>query len=224
MVAVPLTQLMRNWCNLTRMRHVNKALRSWRELLQNLNPSLPYLVDTDANPEGVQIILSKVVEEEDFMVAYYSANFRQLECSSCVTRKEILVMVESLLLCISIFTYSWLINHTILCRLKVIKIIEGRAITVFGLARANTVLCTSQAECTTMPTAWAAVLVSLIVVFMPEGSLMPEVGRRDWRSSWAVNKGASGRSGSWACGPLAGGRRWEAMLGGCVAIESCSCC
>ena len=60
------------------------------------DPSLPYLLDTDASAEGVGAVLSQVKDGQEWVVAYFSTKFSKAERNYCVTRKELAAVVKSL--------------------------------------------------------------------------------------------------------------------------------
>ncbi|KAK3893830.1 hypothetical protein Pcinc_002366 [Petrolisthes cinctipes] len=62
------------------------------------DPSIQYLLDTNASAESVGAVLSQVkdAQAQKHVVAYYSAKFNQPERNYCITRKDLLAVVKSL--------------------------------------------------------------------------------------------------------------------------------
>ncbi|ROT61688.1 hypothetical protein C7M84_020536 [Penaeus vannamei] len=60
------------------------------------DPSLPYILDTDASQEGVGAVLSQLRDGQEYMVAYYSSKFSKPERNYCITRKELAAVVKGL--------------------------------------------------------------------------------------------------------------------------------
>ncbi|ROT85912.1 hypothetical protein C7M84_003952 [Penaeus vannamei] len=60
------------------------------------DPSLPYILDTDASQEGVGAVLSQLKDGQEYVVAYYSCKFSKPERNYCVTRKELAAVVKGL--------------------------------------------------------------------------------------------------------------------------------
>ena len=60
------------------------------------DPTIPYLLDTDASHEGLGAVLSQVKDGKERVVAYYSSKLTGPEKNYCVTRKELLAVVKSL--------------------------------------------------------------------------------------------------------------------------------
>jgi hypothetical protein len=60
------------------------------------DPTLPYILDTDASQEGVGAVLSQIQEGVERPIAYYSKTLAPAERNYCVTRKELLAVVKSM--------------------------------------------------------------------------------------------------------------------------------
>ncbi|ROT63006.1 hypothetical protein C7M84_019127 [Penaeus vannamei] len=60
------------------------------------DPSLPYILDTDASQEGVSAVLSPLKDGLEYVVAYYSCKFSKPERNYCGTRKELAAVVKGL--------------------------------------------------------------------------------------------------------------------------------
>ena len=93
------------------------------------DPTLPYLLDTDASAEGVGAVLSEVKGGKEHVVAYYSAKLNKSERNYCVTRKELLAVVKALehfhpYLYGAEFTVRT--DHAALQWLKTLKVPEGQ--------------------------------------------------------------------------------------------------
>ncbi len=58
------------------------------------NSSDPYILDTDASQFGVGAVLSQLQQGEEKVVAYYSRTLTKPERRYCVTRKELLAIVQ----------------------------------------------------------------------------------------------------------------------------------
>ena len=56
---------------------------------------LPYLLDTDASSESLGSVLSQVQDGQERVICYYSRSFTKPERNYCVTRKELLAIVDS---------------------------------------------------------------------------------------------------------------------------------
>ncbi|XP_061115069.1 uncharacterized protein LOC133139508 [Conger conger] len=57
------------------------------------DPTLPFILDTDASNVGVGAVLSQVTSEGEKVVAYYSGSLNKHERRYCVTRRELLAVV-----------------------------------------------------------------------------------------------------------------------------------
>ena len=64
-------------------------------MLEYPDPNLPFILDTDASATGVGAVLSQCVEGVERVVAYYSRVLSKPERNYCVTRRELLAVVES---------------------------------------------------------------------------------------------------------------------------------
>ncbi|KAI2646047.1 Retrovirus-related Pol polyprotein [Labeo rohita] len=59
------------------------------------DPRLPFILDTDASNVGLGAILSQDGEKGERVIAYYSRAFNRAERNYCVTRRELLAVVEA---------------------------------------------------------------------------------------------------------------------------------
>ncbi|KAJ8341934.1 hypothetical protein SKAU_G00342250 [Synaphobranchus kaupii] len=57
------------------------------------DPSLPFVLDTDASNVGMGAVLAQVGPEGERVVAYYSRTFDKADYHYCVTRRELLAVV-----------------------------------------------------------------------------------------------------------------------------------
>jgi len=53
-----------------------------------------FILDTDASNHGIGAVLSQIQEDKEKVIAYYSKVFSKTE-RNCVTRKELLVVIDS---------------------------------------------------------------------------------------------------------------------------------
>ncbi|ROT80779.1 hypothetical protein C7M84_000488 [Penaeus vannamei] len=60
------------------------------------DPSLPYIIDTDASQEGVGAVLSQLKDGQEYVVAYCSCKFSKPERNYWVTRKELAAVMKGL--------------------------------------------------------------------------------------------------------------------------------
>ena len=58
-------------------------------------PNAPFILDTDASGHAIGAVLSQVQEKQERVVAYYSRTMNRAEEQYCVTRKELLAIVEA---------------------------------------------------------------------------------------------------------------------------------
>ena len=81
------------------------AQRAFDELRQRLvgapilgypDPSLQYILDTDASDMGVGAVLSQVQEGRERVVAYYSKTLSPAERNYCVTRRELVAVIKAM--------------------------------------------------------------------------------------------------------------------------------
>ena len=56
---------------------------------------LPFILDTDASDHGIGAVLSQIQEEIERVIAYYSCVLSKTERNYCVTRRELLAVVDS---------------------------------------------------------------------------------------------------------------------------------
>jgi len=59
------------------------------------DPSLEYILDTDASNQNVGAVLSQVQEGREVVVAYYSKSLSHTEQNYCTMRKELLAVIKS---------------------------------------------------------------------------------------------------------------------------------
>ena len=58
------------------------------------NPSLPYIVETDASNEACGAVISQISDGLERPIAYFSKTFSSEERNYCVTRRELLAVVR----------------------------------------------------------------------------------------------------------------------------------
>ena len=56
---------------------------------------LPFILDTDASHHGIGAVLSQIQEGIESVIAYYSRVLSKAERNYCVTRRELLAVVDS---------------------------------------------------------------------------------------------------------------------------------
>ncbi|GBO06588.1 Retrovirus-related Pol polyprotein from transposon 297, partial [Araneus ventricosus] len=84
--------------------HLKECEKSFNSLKQALtSPILTYprtdndfILDTDANNEGIGAVLSQNIGNEERLIAYFSKSLGKPERNYCVTRKELLAIVKSI--------------------------------------------------------------------------------------------------------------------------------
>lgn len=64
------------------------------EVLGYPDPSLSFILDTDASAEGIGGVLSQVQNGKERVISYYSKSFSPPERNYCVTRKELLAVIK----------------------------------------------------------------------------------------------------------------------------------
>lgn len=64
-------------------------------ILQYPDPSLPYILDTDASAGGVGAVLSQEKDGKEGVIAYYSKSLSPSEKNYCVTRRELLAVIKA---------------------------------------------------------------------------------------------------------------------------------
>lgn len=64
-------------------------------VLAYLDMCLSFILDTDASNTGIEAVLSQQQEDEEKVIAYYSATLSCPERNYCVTRKELLAMIRA---------------------------------------------------------------------------------------------------------------------------------
>ena len=60
------------------------------------DPSLQYILDTDASDVGVGAVLSQIQEGRERVVAYYSKTLSPAERNYCVTRRELVAVIKAM--------------------------------------------------------------------------------------------------------------------------------
>ena len=59
-------------------------------------PGKDFVLDTDASNEGIGAVLSQIVDGNEKVIAYYSRTLSKPERNYCVTRRELLAIVDSI--------------------------------------------------------------------------------------------------------------------------------
>jgi hypothetical protein len=72
-----------------------KAVLSTAPVLAFPLPDAPYVMDTDASLTGIGAVLSQVVEGKEMVLGYWSRSLSKEERNYCVTRRELLAVVEA---------------------------------------------------------------------------------------------------------------------------------
>jgi len=65
-------------------------------VLAPADPTLPFILDSDASGVGVGGVHSQVGPEGERLLAYFSRAFNKAECRYCITRRELLAVVLSI--------------------------------------------------------------------------------------------------------------------------------
>lgn len=63
-------------------------------VLTTSDPKGQYVLDTDASNDGLRAVLAQITTEGEQVIAYYSRTFSKPERNYCVTRMELLAVVE----------------------------------------------------------------------------------------------------------------------------------
>uniref|UniRef100_A0A3B1KKN7 Reverse transcriptase/retrotransposon-derived protein RNase H-like domain-containing protein n=1 Tax=Astyanax mexicanus TaxID=7994 RepID=A0A3B1KKN7_ASTMX len=88
-----------------KFRWSDEAERAFEELKSRLcnapilafpKVSESFIVDTDASDHGLGAVLSQVQDGSEHVIAYYSRRLDRAERNYCVTRRELIAVVESL--------------------------------------------------------------------------------------------------------------------------------
>ena len=58
--------------------------------------SLPFVLDTDASAFGIGAVLSQIIDGQERVIAYFSRSLSKTERNYCVTRRELLAIVEAI--------------------------------------------------------------------------------------------------------------------------------
>jgi len=97
----PLFSLTENICKFEWTELCGKAFKELKERLIS-SPILifpkengQFILDTDASNHGIGAVLSQVQEGKEKVIAYYSKVFSKTERNYCVTRKELLAVIDS---------------------------------------------------------------------------------------------------------------------------------
>ncbi|GBL72306.1 Retrovirus-related Pol polyprotein from transposon 297 [Araneus ventricosus] len=100
--ARPLHKLTEAKSNFSWVDECEKAFNSLKQALTS-SPILTYsriekdfILDTDASNEGIGAVLSKNIQNEEHVIAYFSKSLDKTERNYCVTRKELLAIVKSI--------------------------------------------------------------------------------------------------------------------------------
>ena len=64
-------------------------------ILAFLRTDLPSILDTDASDHGIGAVLSQIQDGKERVIAYYSRVLSKAERNYCVTRRELLAVVDS---------------------------------------------------------------------------------------------------------------------------------
>uniref|UniRef100_A0A2C9LB45 Reverse transcriptase/retrotransposon-derived protein RNase H-like domain-containing protein n=1 Tax=Biomphalaria glabrata TaxID=6526 RepID=A0A2C9LB45_BIOGL len=59
-------------------------------------PGTTFILDTDASGTGIGAVLSQKVNETERVIAYFSRSFSKAERNYCITRRELLAVVEAI--------------------------------------------------------------------------------------------------------------------------------
>ena len=59
------------------------------------DPTVEYILDTDASDVGVGAVLSQVQQGQERVIAYYSKTLTPAEQNYCVIRRELLAVVKA---------------------------------------------------------------------------------------------------------------------------------
>lgn len=101
-IATPLFRLQQKDSNFAWTPDCEQAFSRLKEALTESpiltppDPSLPFLLDTDASDVGMGAVLSQVGPEGEKVVAYFSRTFNKAERRYCVTRRELLAIVRAI--------------------------------------------------------------------------------------------------------------------------------
>jgi len=101
LIAKPLFSLTENTCKFEWTELCGKAFEELKKRLIS-SPILTFpkeegqfILDTDASNHGIGAVLSQVQEGKERVIAYYSKVFSKTERNYCVTRKELLAVIDS---------------------------------------------------------------------------------------------------------------------------------
>jgi len=101
LIAKPLFSLTENTCKFEWTELCGKAFEELKKrLISSPILSFPkeegqFILDTDASNHGIGAVLSQVQEGKEKVIAYYSKVFSKTERNYCVTRKELLAVVDA---------------------------------------------------------------------------------------------------------------------------------
>ena len=72
-----------------------KRLLTTSPILAYPDPTLPFILDTDASQQSVGGVLSQIQNGQEKVIAYYSRTLSGPEKNYCITRKELLAVISS---------------------------------------------------------------------------------------------------------------------------------
>ena len=100
-IATPLYRLLQKDCDFVWSEACQEAFLGLKQALCEApvlappDPTLPFILDTDASGVGVGGVLSQPWAEGERVVAYFSQKLKKCERNYCVTRRELLAVVLS---------------------------------------------------------------------------------------------------------------------------------
>lgn len=100
--AAPLHHLTRKGACFHWSEDCQRAFEELKEALANApvlpypDPTKVYILDCDASAEGVGAVLSQEKDGQEWVVSYFSRKFSAPERNYCVTRKELLAVIQAL--------------------------------------------------------------------------------------------------------------------------------
>ena len=71
-----------------------KTALSTTPVLHFLVPDAPYVLDTDASLTGIGVVLSQVIDGEEYVLGYASRTLDKAQRNYCITRLELLAVVH----------------------------------------------------------------------------------------------------------------------------------
>ena len=72
-----------------------KQALSTSSILAFPRTDLPFILDTDVSDHGIGVVLSQIKEGIESVIAYYSRILSKAERNYCVTRRELLAVIDS---------------------------------------------------------------------------------------------------------------------------------